>query len=377
MMDIEQQLASIRIGGEAYGGWKTVEVTRAYDAAASSFSLAVIDTWAAMQGRTWPIKLFDECTVWLAGKKVITGYVDRVEPAYDANKRGIQIGGRSKTQDLVDCSAVVKGGQFKKAKLDQIANQVCKPFGIKVKVGADLGAIFRQVQVEPGATAFRTLDDLARSRGVVLQDDPDGNLVITEAQQGDAVAQLVEGDNIFAGHAALSAQERHSEITGKGQIWGDDETNGPDASEVADQVKDDSVPRYRPLLVTPEKPLTPKDLRNRLEFERAVRAGDGLVADITVLGWLDPAGKLWTPGDAVHVKSPALYLDRKLYIKQVTFSQGQGPTSTKLQLVPFSALSKKGGDSKGDGDGNATIWDGPKWNAEAGSASAASGTSVA
>lgn len=374
MIAVDDLRALIAIDGNEYGGWKTVEVTRAFDAAASSFSLAVIDTWAELQGQVWPIKLFDPCTVSLGGVLAVTGYVDRVEPAFDAHRRGIQIGGRSKTADLVDCSAVVPGGQFKKAKMDAIGNQLCKPFGVQMVVKADLGDAFDQVQVEPGATVFRTIDDLARSRGVVLHDDPSGQLVIDEAQESDPVAELVEGDNILIGHAALSAEKRHSKISGKGQIWGTDEAHGEEASEVNDEVEDDSVPRYRPLLVTPEKPLTPKDLKNRLEFERAVRTGDGLVADITVLGWHVAKNKLWTPGEAVQVKSPSLYLDRKLYIKQVVHSKGQGPTNSKLQLVPLSALRKKGGDGKG-GDGNATIWDGPKY--DAGSGGSSTGTATA
>lgn len=362
MMPIDDLRAWIAIGDREYGGWKTVEVVRAFDAAASTFSLAVIDTWAeGGQQVGWPINLFDPCTVSLGGVLAITGYVDRVEPAYNATQRGIHVAGRSKTGDLVDCSAVVPGGQFKGYKLDAIGNQLCKPFGVQVLAKADLGETFSDVSVEPGSTVFRTLDDLARSRGVVLHDDPSGRLVIDEAQESDPVAKLIEGKNIFEGRAALTAEERHSKIIGKSQVAGTDEIWGSDASEIGDEVDDESVPRHRPLIVTPEKPLTMKDLRNRLEFERAVRAGKGLVADITVLGWHVSEGKLWTPGDAVQVSSPSLYLDRTLYIKQVTHSQGQGPTSTKLQLVPFSALSKKGGGGKKGGAGGdvGKIWDGP------------------
>ncbi len=43
--------------------------------------------------------------------------------------------GRDKTGDLVDCSVVHSSGKWKGVRLEQVAADVCRPFGITVHHG--------------------------------------------------------------------------------------------------------------------------------------------------------------------------------------------------------------------------------------------------
>lgn len=338
MIDLRARLT---IGERAFEGWKTVEVKRAFDAAASGFSFEAVDTEASPGILpTWPIKPFDTCTVSLGGVLAITGAVDRVEPAFDAKSSAIRVAGRSKTADVVDCSAIVKGGQFKGYKLDAIGRGLVAPFGVQLKAKAEVGEPFEDISIDPGATTFRAMDDLCRARGVLMHDDEEGNLVIDEAVESDPVAQLIEGQNIIAAQAAFSGEGRYSKYTGKTQRRGSDDAWGEVVSEITDEAKDAGVPRYRPLLLAPEEPLTTRELRDRLDWEAATREGEGLTADITVLGWMRAPGKLWTPGETIHLSSPKLYVDRALCLREVTFRQGVGGTFAILRLTPHSALNK-------------------------------------
>ncbi|MBS7546252.1 phage baseplate assembly protein [Ancylobacter oerskovii] len=359
--------ARLSIGAQAFEGWKTVEVRRAFDAASSGFMLEVVDTEAAPAALpTWPIKPFDACTVQLGGVKVITGFVDRVEPSYDASRSAVRVAGRSKTADAVDCSAIVPGGNFKGYKLDAIANNLAGTVGVRVTAKADVGEPFEDISIDPGATVVRALTDLCDARGVMLHDDEEGNLVIDEAEETDPVAWLVEGENILAAQASLGSEKRFSKYVGKSQRRGSDDAWGEVVSEITETRTDSAVPRYRPLLLAPEEPLTTRELRDRLDWEAAVREGAELTADVTVLGWFRAPGKLWTPGETIHLASPKLYVDRPLALREVTFRQGQnGGTVAVLRLVPHSALNKKSG-GKGKGKkkrakgakGGGFSWDG-------------------
>lgn len=63
---------------------------------------------------------------------MLTGYIDDFIPSYDADNVEIRVMGRDKTGDLVDCSVVHSSGKWKGVRLEQVAADVCCPFGITV-----------------------------------------------------------------------------------------------------------------------------------------------------------------------------------------------------------------------------------------------------
>jgi hypothetical protein len=67
---------------------------------------------------------------------VITGYVDRVIGTLDARQHSVTVTGRSKCQDLVDCSAEWPGGQIVGSSVLEIARKLAEPYGISVECEA-------------------------------------------------------------------------------------------------------------------------------------------------------------------------------------------------------------------------------------------------
>ncbi|MFW1503951.1 phage baseplate assembly protein, partial [Vibrio parahaemolyticus] len=139
----------LKAGGQVYGGWTKISITRSLEAMSGSFDLELTWKWLGSNEKykafVDPIKQGQACIIEIGGERVITGYIDDWVPSYDETQVIISVSGRDKTADLVDCSIDMASGQFNNQTLAQIANTVCKPFGIKVIVKTDVGEVFQRI----------------------------------------------------------------------------------------------------------------------------------------------------------------------------------------------------------------------------------------
>lgn len=318
-------LATLKVNGAIYGGWTSVEIKRGIEQIAGTFRLQVTERWPG-QLTAAPVRRGDACEVQVGGQTIITGYVDDTAPEYDATSHTVTISGRDKTGDLVDCSAIHKSGQWKSQKLDQIAADVCAPFGIKVTVqaGVDVGKAFPSFNIQEGERAFETLDRAARMRAVLLMSDGAGRLVIGRADTTRVQTDLVEGRNIKKAQGKFDWKERFSHYVVKGQS----RTAGQ-ASGTAD---DAAITRYRPIVVLAEDQGHIASLTERAQWEANIRMGRSNRATVTVQGWSHAAG-LWLPNRIVHLTSPMLYADLDLLIASVTYRLDDTGTTAELELA--------------------------------------------
>ena len=299
-------IAELKIDGTFYGGWKSMRATRSIEQMAGAFELEVTDRWPGQPAAN-PIRPGQACQLLLDGNPVITGYVDTVMADYDAGQHSIRISGRDKTADLVDCSAIHKSGQWHNVKLDQLARDLIKPFGIALVVEADIGAAFSSWNIQEGESVFECLERAARMRALLLTSNAEGNLVITRAGQSRVDVVLAEGKNIKAARAEFSWKDRFSRYTAKGQgrLGADGET---EHAAPAGTVVDEIVTRHRPLIVLAESHSQNATLRDRAEWERNVRRGRSARGSITVQGWTSDGKSLWQPNTLASVTSPLLWL---------------------------------------------------------------------
>src|SRR5574340_693573 len=120
------------VNGTEYGGWKEVEISAGIERQARDFTLSVTDRWPGATDIPRRIKQGDVCEVYIGADKLLTGHVDATPIRYDGKSISVGVKGRSKTADLVDCSAVHKTGQWHNAKIERIAADLAAPFGIEV-----------------------------------------------------------------------------------------------------------------------------------------------------------------------------------------------------------------------------------------------------
>lgn len=308
----------LQVNGQNFAGWQRVAVTLGMEQIAGSFDLTVSERFPG-QLASWRIAEGDECRLFWGKTPVITGYVDDTNIDYDRESHSIQITGRDRTGDLVDCTALHGSGVWRNSKLTRIAADLCAPFGIKVIVATDVGRPFESFSIWHGETAFDCLERATRMRGVLPISDGQGNLVLTRAGKERAPVSLVMGENIERGSGRFSMRDRFSEYIVKGQVPGNAlNYDHPEQHLVVKaSEKDSAVKRYRPHMVIAE-PGDGGTYKDRAVWERNVRAGRAGRVTYTVTDW-DPAGRLWLPNRLVTVRDEFLGLDGDGIIAQVRF----------------------------------------------------------
>lgn len=344
-----QEVATITLGGVNYSTWESVRVDLDYmDMATRSFQVAITEktvdgkkintdaVWSALK-----IKPGDACTVTLAGIKVINGFVEQRQTAYDANHHGVLVAGRSKTNDYVDSTVDRKNAHFKDKTFKQIAEKVLEPFGLKMKIEnppKNFDKKFKDVSSNPGETAHSFIERLARTRGAFVRDDAEGNVVVGTAS-GTASGQikLVEGQNIKSMNCLIRDDNVFSKIAAIGQQRGDDKVNGEDSRKPAGKAEG-AADRHRPLDVLVEEPGDAEDMKARVEHERNAQLGNIIEVIVVVQGWLKNDAELWDVGETIPVYSPMALLDHDLTTKTVVFGQDDSGTITTITLVRPEAL---------------------------------------
>lgn len=335
------------IGGKLYGGWKDATVTRGMDSAAGAFNLEVAEKWEP-QGEPWPIDPGDACEIRIDGEVVITGYVDIVRPSYTRNSHSIQIQGRDKSADMVDCSAVHKPDQWRNITLTKLAEILGQPFGITAKAETDVGKPLDLVKLQHGETALEALQRHAKMRKVLVMPDGKGGILLTRTGARRAQVALAHGVNILSANGTLDGSDRFSEYIVKGQSGYREETDGKAESHARGTAKDSGVTRYRPLIVIGDGETSNASAKDRATWEANTRLGKSAQATITVQGWRQsPGGSLWEPNMLVTVDAPWLRLSGEMLIRQVSFSKDDNEgTTTSLDVVSPQAFEAEPPDGK-------------------------------
>ncbi|TAN62608.1 MAG: hypothetical protein EPN20_10800, partial [Magnetospirillum sp.] len=188
---------TLQVADRIFSGWKSVSIQMSLERLAGSFSVSASESWTeGGQLVTGPIRSGDGVAVSVDGETVITGYIDSAEPYYSTSDAGTRIRGRDRTADLVDCSADEQ--EILGQRLPRIAEDLCKPFGIPVRVvGWDGGPAFAKYAVDPGETVARALEDACRQVGAMMWTDGLGTLLLGRPQGGAYAGTLRLGEHII------------------------------------------------------------------------------------------------------------------------------------------------------------------------------------
>lgn len=337
---------TISAGGASWSAFIDAEVRAAYNEAARSFKLTV----AAEGGpfvTAWVFKAGTPVDIRFNGELVCRGYVDRYQPRLaEHSDAQIVVSGRGKGQDLIDSSADHKTGQFKKKTPVEIMQELDRA-GVGVVTNRQLEKI-ENYRLTPGETVFRCGEKLCRKQQMTLAGQADGRILVTNGLQGMHAGGLIEGVNIKIGEADHNWSGRHSKVIVRGQrAIG----HGADAIEIEGVSQDGAIGRNRPLILLQDDDTTKQIAKKRADHRRDREAGSALKATITVQGFRDTGGAIWSPGHGVFVQSPFLDISQVMLIESATFTQSRdGGSLTALGLVDpraYKGKSGKGGKSGG------------------------------
>lgn len=334
-----------------YSGWKEARVTRSINAICGKFNLRSVDKWGAA-GERWEIFPGNECALHLNGVPLVTGYVDKAAPSYDATTHAIDISGRDKTGDIVDCSVDPKISELRGLKLDGIIRALIKPFGLKLIAEVDPGAVFPVFAIQPCETVWEAIERALKQRFLILTPNGAGDLVLADIGKKRAHDSLEEGINIKSASADYDYSQRFSEYVVKGQASVANDGWEESKTSVENRAKDRNIKRYRLKVINAETQASEGSAGNRAELEAATRAGKATKITVTVQGWTMTNGELWPLNSITRVKSPLLSIDEDLLISETEFSvSDQGGKTAKLELTrPDAYLLGQGKGKRGKKD---------------------------
>lgn len=330
---------TLSVGGHDYGGWKSVSIGAGLERQARDFTLGI--TWRWPGGGEVPVRIRqgEAVEVRIGQELLLTGYVFSTPIRYDSESVTLSIAGRSRTADLVDCAAVNQPGQWRGQNVQQIIAAIAGEYGIKVVNEAALTLGVEDHSIEPGETAFESIDRLLTLSRLFSTDDGRGRLVIAQpGSAGRAVDTLELGKNLLSGDTNLDFSGVFSEYVSKGQRSGTDDSFGAQASEVEGRISDARIDRRRVKIIQQSGQLTAKLARERVEWERANAVAKALEVSYVVQGWRQSNGTLWRHNMLVRVVDPLIGLDRDMLISEISYELSEQGTTAKIIVAPPEAF---------------------------------------
>lgn len=328
---------SLVVRGREFLGWKNVSIQRSLDALCGTFDLSFTDAWN-FDGQKWYLVPGDEVRVLIGSDEVLSGYIDRASSHFNASDRIFSVGGRDKTQDLVDCSASVESFvEFKNVTIEQMARTLTKPFGIQVVSQIAPTEKFERVAINNGEKVFNVLDRLAKQRGVLMTTDEMGRLVLTSLAVSKSSVALIEGENILSASINLDDRSRYSVYYVYGQSKGSEFLYGDSATQPFFTARDSAIKRFRPNVIVNESGGSTFDAQKRAQWEAAYNAAQGAQISVSVNNWRkgpSDSDGLWKINETVEVIIPSLNFNGELLIQGVNFSLDEsGGQITNLVLT--------------------------------------------
>lgn len=336
----------LSIDGKDWSGWDEVRVTRGVERMPSDFDVSLTEKYPGQASKLF-VTPGQSVIVRLGDSRVITGYVDRYSPSISPYGHSVRISGRGKCQDLVDCSAYIKGMSSVPANGDN-AEAVITPFvnlfGISVNntitdQSARANSSAPPFNINIGETTWEIIDRLARWGQFLCYEDTFGNLVMAQLGKESMASGVAEGFNIEAASYTMAYDQRFSDYIAymqtttsyNDQIDANSLSYGP--------IYDKQITRYRPKIIISEQTVYGQDIaQERLNWELARRYGRSKAVNVTCDSWRDSDGALWTPNRLIYVNIPSLKIQSQTWIiGEVTFRRDASGTHADLLLMPKEA----------------------------------------
>lgn len=329
----------LKVDGKIFSGWTSVTVNRSIETMAGYFDLGVNVQTSTDLSSLAPGKPF---TLSIDGQTVITGYTDGRRRQMGADSMKITIAGRDKTADLIDCAAIYKGGQWKKRTLEQIARDLCQPYGVAVRwelTDAESAAPFTSFTLDHSETVYEALGRAARARGVLITSNAAGDLVFTRADESHS-DRLVLGENLLSVDFDEDYRDRFSEYTVKGHGRSNGKVGDTvDARTIASQkgtATDSAITRYRPMIILADSKIDAQNATARALREQRRRLAKSVTFEAQLDGWTRSNGQIWMPNILAEIDASkfAIQTGPLLVSKVVLTLDDREGVKTTITLVP-------------------------------------------
>lgn len=275
---------------------------------------------------------YDDIGVYYNGVLVFGGTIINPVSELNTTSKIVTISAYPKCGVLNDCVTPVSlyPVEFENQNLQQIADKLLEPFGLSAVFAVNPGNIFERVAPEPEQKVLNFLISLAKQRGLIITNTPQGNLLFWQADiESESVANFKEGERpLINCKPSFDDLNYFSHITGLLPVK---ESKG----------KKESKPKEKePNLYTWENPflvskgiLRPNtfivedsnnnDLRKIVEQRAGRMFGSVATYNLQAQGHRDENGDLYTKNKSINVLSPSsnIIRDTKFIIKNINLDR--------------------------------------------------------
>lgn len=206
------------IDGKRFRGFTNTVVTRSLDAiSACTFSSVFEPTNLDFINIFRPFA-YKDLRITIGDEDIFTGTLLNPKPKVSDDSAEISIDAYALPGVLQDCTPSSNSYpiEFNQLTLEEIAEQLVKPYGISVQFDNDSGASFERIAAQPQMSIIQFLAGLAKQRNLVISNTTDGKLLFRQSvETGNPTARLQEGfPSIISITPKFNAQQYYSHITG-------------------------------------------------------------------------------------------------------------------------------------------------------------------
>lgn len=341
----QSNAASIVVNGLIISGWTHVEIHAGVEIMPWEAQLET--TNHQPDGPDLAIAAGDECQVLIGKTRILTGYIQTITSELSTSNHLLRIIVKSRSVDLVECSAEFSTYQMNNTTALGIIQQVCKPFGITVSAeGGEGRTTIQQFSVILTETAYEVIERVCRLAACIFHDMPDGSILLASVGSNHHASGLVQGQNVEHATSLDTMDGRYSSIQAIIQnpavLFTPPEDGDKHAQQMLAQTApvqasatDPAVTRHRPMLIPVETGDADYAVaKKRVQWEAARRYGRSQIVQVTVDSWCDSRGTLWSPNWLAHCEIPSLKIKRSLLISEVVLVQDEQGTHASITLMP-------------------------------------------
>lgn len=332
---------TLTIGGKILSGWDEVRVTRSIERMPSDFVLSLMDYYPGSNEQQL-VNPGDQCVVKIGPDRVLTGYIDRWSPSISRSRHEVRATGRSKCQDLVDCSAEWPNNVISNVTALQLAQRLAAPYDITVASDVTGMDTVPQFTLNWGESPQEIIERVSRWAALLYYDLPDGSLYLTRVGTKQAASGVAQASNIQNAAYESSMDERYSSYVGVSMSLNPLIGGYEDVTLATARDPEAATMRYRKHIVIVESTMNAHNqAQSCIDWEMNRRYGRSKVLHVTVDSWRDAAGALWEPNTLVPITLPAFGLKNALWLlSEVTYQKDDGSgTTARMVLMPPAAFT--------------------------------------
>ncbi len=295
----------LKVGNKKYSGWENIVIVKSMDSMAHNFAMDICKSTGI------DIKDDDIVQILKDDEVFLTGYIDGITIRISDTKQPMQITGRSKTADLIDCNIEVNK-QYNKQNIKQIISDLIKPFNISVSSSLALKPL-EIFNTKVGETYFDAINRLCKQTNTLPVSDNFGNIEIIKNQKIKISRVMKDGDFKEVNYPK-KLDKRFSSYTYKKEDIDTDVTDGV--------VKDDTVKRYRPFV---EVNTDDKDNADLAKWEKNKNKAEE--ANITAII------KDWDIEINTIIKLETSVVNNSFLVKDIIYTKNENGTVCDLTLI--------------------------------------------